>query len=46
MMILSALGSIASILGLIVSLYVWREEDRIEGEVLDLTKKEAKRHDV
>lgn len=42
---LSALGSIASILGLVVSIYVLWREDRIEDEVLDLTKKEEQRHD-
>jgi len=42
---LSALGSCASILGLFVSLYVLWREDRIEDEVLDLTKKEEQRHD-
>ena len=42
---LSALGSVASILGLFVSLYVLWREDRIEDEVLDLTKKEEQRHD-
>jgi hypothetical protein len=43
--LLSAFGSAGSILGLLVSLYVLWREDRIEDEVLDLTKKEATRHD-
>lgn len=43
--IFSALGSTASILGLLVSLYVLWREDRIEDEVLSLTKKEEQRHD-
>jgi hypothetical protein len=36
---------VASILGLFLSLYILWREDRIEDEVLDLTQKEAKRHD-
>ena len=46
MLVLSAIGSAASILGLAVSLYVLWREDRIEDEVLTLTKKEEERHDV
>lgn len=46
MPILSALGSLASILGLLLTIFVLWREDRIEDEVLDLTQKEAKRHDV
>ena len=44
--LLSALGSLASILGLILTLYVLIREDRIEDEVLDLTEREKKRHDA
>lgn len=43
--VLSTVGSVASILGLFLSLYILWREDRIEDEVLDLTQKEAKRHD-
>jgi hypothetical protein len=46
MLVLSAIGSAASILGLAVSLYVLWREDRIEDEVLTLTKKVEERHDV
>jgi hypothetical protein len=45
MIVLNICGSLASILGLFVSLYVLWREDRIEDEVLDLTKKEEARHD-
>lgn len=45
MIVLTAIGSIASILGLGVSLYVLWRELRIETEVLDLTEKEKRRHD-
>jgi hypothetical protein len=44
---LSALGSIASILGLLVSLYVLWRETKIEDEVHDLkTEEENWHHDV
>jgi hypothetical protein len=42
---LSAIGSGASILGLLVSLYVLFRENRIEDEVLDLIRQEKKRYD-
>ena len=45
MIVLTAIGSITSILGLGVSLYVLWRELRIETEVLDLTEKEKRRHD-
>jgi len=45
MILLSALGSGASILGLAVSLYVLFRENRIEDELVDLIKQEKKRYD-
>lgn len=42
---LQGAGSIASILGLIFTAYVFIREKRIETEVLDLTAQEKKRHD-
>lgn len=42
---LNNLGSLSSILGLVVSLYVLWRELKIDKEVLDLTEKEKARHD-
>jgi len=46
MIILNICGSVASVLGFVLSLYILWRENRIEDEVLDLTRKEAKRHDL
>jgi hypothetical protein len=44
MNILSAFGSVASILGLALGIYIWRREEKIETEVSQLTVAEEKRH--
>jgi hypothetical protein len=45
MIFLSAFGSVASILGLALGIYIWRREEKIETEISQLTLAEEKRHD-
>jgi len=42
---LSAFGSIASILGLRISLYIWWRELKISRDVAELKQEEEKWHD-